>query len=170
METSKEFILNNKILKFVNTADFNDDSKIFTARYFYMNIGGQRQPMITKQNKLDYYNQLQIQLDFLEGKNLTERDFCESLLEGCKHHILKYGRLIISDLWGQLNPTMHIIDATKGIFHNHIENEEDGIALRDFYLNAAQEVLIDFILVPDPNSLGKIGHPPKLVPLKSIKK
>src|SRR5665647_166250 len=99
METSKEFILNNKILKFVNTVDVNDNSKIFTNRYFYMNVRGQRQPMIGKQNKIEYYDQLQIQLTYLQGKKLTERDFCEALLEGCRQHILKYGRLIISDLW-----------------------------------------------------------------------
>ena len=170
METSKDFILNNLILTFVNTVDDNDADKIFTTRYFYMNIGGQKRPMIAKQNKLEYYTQLQIQLDFLQGKDLTERDFCEALLEGCKHHILKYGRLIISDLWTQLNPTMNIIDVTKGIFHNHIKTEEDGIALREFYLKTAQEILIDYIFVPDPNDIGRIGQPPKLVPLKSINK
>lgn len=168
METTKEFVLNNKVIKFVNIFDANDDSKIFTNRYFYMNVREQRQPVIGKQNKIEYYNQLQIQLNYLQGKKLTERDFCEALLEGCKHHILKYGRLIISDLWTQLNPTMHIIDVTKGIFHNHIVTEEDGIELRNFYLNAAQEILIDYILVPDPNDVGGIGRPPKLVPLKSI--
>lgn len=168
METSKEFLLNNKIIKFVNTVDVNDNSKIFTNRYFYMNVRGQRQPVIGRQLKNEYYDQLQIQLTFLQGKKLTERDFFEALLEGCRHHILKYGRLIISDLWTQLNPTMHIIDATRGIFHNHISTEEDGIELRTFYLNAAQEVLVDYILVPDPNDMGGIGRPPKLVSLKSI--
>lgn len=64
---------------------------------------------------------------------------------------------------------MHIIDATNGIFHNNIETEDDGIKLRTFYLNTVQEILIDYILVPDPNDIGGIGRPPKLVPLKSLK-
>ena len=168
MENSQEFMLNNKVLKFVNTIDENDNSKIFTNRYFYMNIRGQKQPMIAKQNKVEYYNQLKIQLDNLQGSKLTERDFFEGLIEGCKQHIKKYGRLIISDLWTQLNSTMHLVDVTKGIFHNHILTEEDGIELRSFYLNAAQEVLVDYILVPDPNDIGGFGRPPKLIPLKSI--
>lgn len=168
METSIEFILNDKALKFVNELDMSDNSKIFTNRYFYMNIRGQKQPMIAKQNKIEYYNDLQLQIKYLQGKTLTEKDFFEALVEGCKNHILKYGRLIITDLWTQLNSTMHIIDATKGVFHNHILTEEDGIELRNYYLNAAKEVLIDFILVPDPNDIGGIGRSPKLVPLKSI--
>jgi hypothetical protein len=168
METTKEFSLNNKVLKFVNTVDENDSSKIFTNRYFYANIRGQSQPMIAKQKKDEYYNQLQIQLTHLQETKLTEQDFCEALIEGCRQHILKYGRLIISDLWTQLNITMHLVDATKGTFHNHIETLEDGIELRNYYQNVAQQVLIDFILVPDPNEIGGIGRPPKLVPLKSL--
>jgi len=169
METTKEFTLNNRILKFVNTVDEIDITKILTNRYFYMSIRGHNEPMICKQKKENYYSQLQIQLDYLQGKRLTEQDFCEALIEGCKNHIIKYGRLIISDLWGQLNYTMHIIDVTNGIFHNNIETEDDGIELRTFYLNTVQEILIDYILVPDPNDIGGIGRPPKLVPLKSLK-
>lgn len=169
METIKEFTLKNKILKFVNTLDETDKNKIFTNRYFYIPVRGKQQPMISRQNKEEYYSQIQIQLDFLQKTNLTQRDFCEALLEGCRHHILKYKRLIISDLWGQLNITMHILDATNGIFHNHIESEAGGIDLRIFYQEIAEEILIDFIWVPDPNNLGGIGRAPKLVPLKSLK-
>ena len=168
METTKEFSLNNKNLKFVNSVDETDYNKIITSRYFYANVRGQRQPIIGKQIKDEYYSQLQLQLTFLQGKKLTEKDFFEALIEGCRQHILKFGRLIISDLWTQLNVTMHLIDSTKGLFHNHIETEDDGIELRDYYQNAAKEVLIDFILVPDPNDIGGIGRPRKLVPLKSI--
>jgi len=168
METTKEFKLNNKILKFVNTVDEDDISKIFINRYFYSNIRGLRQPMIIKQKKDEYYNQLQIQLHYLQGTKLTQRDFNEALIEGCKHHIVKYGRLLISNLWGQLSVTMHIIDATNGIFHNYIKTEEDGIELRGFYQKVTQEDLIDFILVPDPNDLGGFGRQRNLVQLKSI--
>jgi hypothetical protein len=169
METTKELSLNNKVIKFTNIVDENDESKIYTSRYFYMDVRGQRQPMMAKQNKDEYYSQLEIQLTSLQGKKQTEQDFCEALFEGCRQHIIKYGRLIISDLWAQLNITMHLVDATKGIFHNHIETLEEGIELRNYYLNVAQQVLIDFILVPDPNEIGEIGRPPKLIPLKSLK-
>ena len=137
METSKEILLNGRRLKFVNQIDTNDSSKIFTERYFYINVRGQKQPMVGKQKKEEYYSQLQIQIDFLQGK--------------------------------QLNSTMHIIDATNGVFHNYIDTEEDGIELRELFLNSAKDALIDYILVPDPNDIGGIGRPPKLVPLKSIK-
>ena len=146
METTKEYYLNNKILKLTNKIDENDESKIFTSRYFYINVRGLRQEMIAKQKKEEYYSQLELQLSSLQGKNQTEKDFCDALLEGCKQHIIKYGHLIISDLWTQLNITMHLIDATKGIFHNHIETLEDGIELRNYYLNVAQQVFIDYIL------------------------
>ena len=169
METSKEILLNGRRLKFVNQIDTNDSSKIFTERYFYINVRGQKQPMVGKQKKEEYYSQLQIQIDFLQGKQLTEQNLFEALIKGCVAHINKYGRLIISDLWTQLNSTMHIIDATNGVFHNYIDTEEDGIELRELFLNSAKDALIDYILVPDPNDIGGIGRPPKLVPLKSIK-
>ena len=169
METTKEFYLNGKKISITNRIDETDDTKIYTTgRYFYMGQGSQRRPVIGKVPKIDYYNQIKIQLDILEGTTLTERDFFLGLIEGCKIHIQKYGRLIISDLWSQLNYTMHLVDATKGLFHTHIDSEDDGIELREFYLRGAQEMLIDYILVPDPNDIGGIGRPPKLVPLKSL--
>lgn len=168
METTKLFILNGKNIKITNTLDEQDSSKIYTNRYFYMMQGGQRRPVIGKTPKIDYYTQVEKYIIFLEGRDLTERDFFEALIEGCKNHILKYGRLIISDLWTQLTYTMHVVDATNGIFHNHINTEEEGIELREFYLRGAQELLLDFILVPDPNDIGGFGRTPNLVPLKSI--
>lgn len=169
MNATKEFVLNGRKIIITNRIDENDHTKIYTTgKYFYMNQGGQKRPVIGKVPKVDYYNQIKIQLDYLEGTSLTERDFFLALLEGCKAHIQKYGRLIISDLWSQLNYTMHLVDSTNGIFHNHIETEDVGIQLREFYLNGVQEILMDYILVPDPNDLGGIGRPPKLVTLKSV--
>lgn len=168
METTKVFVLNGKTIQITNTLDELDSSKIYTNRYFYMMQGGQRRPVIGKTPKIDYYSQIEKYVNFLQGKTLTERDFFEALIEGCRNHILKYGRLIISDLWTQLTYTMHIVDATKGVFHNHINTEDEGIELREFYLRGAQELLLDFILVPDPNDIGSFGRTPNLVPLKSI--
>jgi hypothetical protein len=169
METTKEFLLNGKYIKITNTVDENDNSKILTTgKYFFMNIRGERKPMIARTPKVDYYTQIKIQIDKLEGTKLTERDFFLALIEGCKIHIQKYGRLIISDLWSQLNYTMHLLDSTNKIFHTHIKTEDEGIELREFYLNAAQEMLIDYILVPDPKDFGGMGIPQKLVPLKNL--
>lgn len=167
-EITKEFRLNNKVLKFTNKVDESDNSKIFTSRYFFMDVRGKRRPVITKQIKDEYYGYLKAQLNYLEGKRLTEQDIFEALIAGCKEHIKKYGRLIISDLYGQLHATMHIVDATKGIFHNHIKTEDDGIELRNFYQNGAQELLEDFILVPDPSNPFSDGKY-NLVTLKSVK-
>jgi hypothetical protein len=168
METTKVFVLNGKSIQITNTLDELDSSKIYTNRYFYMMQGGQRRPVIGKTPKIDYYSQIEKYVNFLQGKTLTERDFFEALIEGCRNHILKYGRLIISDLWTQLTYTMHIVDATKGVFHDHINTEDEGIELREFYLRGAQELFLDFILVPDPNDIGSFGRTPNLVPLKSI--
>ena len=151
-----------------NAVDELNSTKIYTNRYFYMMQGGQLRPVIGKTPKLDYYSQIEKYVTFLEGKNMTEMDFFEALIEGCKNHILKYGRLIISDLWTQLTYTMHLVDATTGIFHNHINTEDEGIKLRELYLRGAQELLLDFILVPYPNDIGSFGRTQKLVPLKSI--
>jgi hypothetical protein len=169
MEVTKEFILNGRTIFIKNKEDESDSSKIFTTgKYFYMNYAGQRRPVIGKAPKIDYYTQIYIQIKFLEGTQVNEQDFFNALLDGCKKHIEKYGRLVISDLWTQLNYTMHLVDATNGIFHDYIKSEEDGIKLRENYLIKAQQSLIEYILVPDPKDIGAIGRPPKLVPLKSL--
>jgi hypothetical protein len=169
MEITKEYILNGRTIYIKNKVDEFDNSKIYTTgKYFYMNYGGQKKPVIGKAPKIDYYTQIKIQIDFLEGEKLNEQDFFYALLEGCKKHIEKYGRLIISDLWTQLNYTMHLLDATNGVFHNYINSEEDGIKLRENYLLKAQQIFIEHILVPDPNDIGAIGRSPKLVPLKDL--
>lgn len=168
METKKSYLLNGRLINIINTVDEIDSSKIYTNRYFYMNRGGQKFPILGKSPKADYYNQIEKYISFLQGKKLTEQDFFDSLIEGCRLHLIKYGRLIISDLWTQLNYTMHLVDSTNGVFHNHINSEEEGIELRESYLEGAKEIFLDYILVPDPNEIGGFGTPTKLVPLKSL--
>ena len=106
---------------------------------------------------------------YLHGQNwqFTSQEF-EALLRGCEKHIEKFGRLIITDLHTQLNVTMHLVDATNGIFHTIINNEDDGISLRNYYTGAAFEMMPDHILVPHPSMTDENGRP-KLVTIRQAK-
>ena len=164
-KTSKEFTLKNKKIIITTPIDELDETKIFSNRYFVREVQGKRVEMISKTKKDEFYNDIKTQLDFLQDKNLTQQDFFDAFTIGCANHIKKFGRLIITDMHSHLNCTMHILDATNIIFHNYINNEDEGIHLRNEYATACMRVLADYILVPHPFLRDKNGMA-KLVKLK----
>lgn len=157
--------MNNKAISITNQVDEFDQNKIHTSRYFFVEVQGRRVEMTAKSNKQEYYNDIAVQLNSLQGKSLTKKDFFDAFLEGCINHIKKFGRLIVTDMHSQLNCTMHLVDATNNIFHTHIKSEQDGIELRNYYANACMQVLVDYIYVPHP-FLRDANGMAKVIPLK----
>jgi len=168
MNTSKDFKLNNRTIVITTPVDEFDNNKIYTSRYFFQQVNGQKREMLAKAPKTAFYRDVEIQLEAIEGKAITERVFFEALLRGCEKHIEKFGRLIITDLHTQLNVTMHLVDATNGIFHTIINNEDDGISLRNYYTGGAFEMMPDHILVPHPSMTDENGRP-KLITIRQAK-
>lgn len=168
MTASREFILNGRRIIITNREDEIDNSKIYTSRYFFQQVNGQKREMLAKAPKTAFYRDVEIQMQALEGKTITEKALFEAFLNGCSKHIEKFGRLIITDMHSQLNVTMHLADATNGVFHTIINNEDDGISLRNYFTGAAFEVLADHILVPHPFMTDENGRP-KLITVREAK-
>jgi hypothetical protein len=78
--TSKEFLLNNKTVTFTSRVDETDNSKIYTSRYFFVEVQGRKTEMTAKSDKQEYYDDIAVQLNSLQGKSFTEKDFFLPLL------------------------------------------------------------------------------------------
>jgi hypothetical protein len=102
--------------------------------------------MTSKTDIREYLQMLDIQIEFLGSKSIDMHSIYEALIHGCTKHILKFGRLHQADLWSHLNCSMHIIDATNGVFHNLIKDSQSGHSIRILLQSKAEKDLQQYII------------------------
>ena len=164
MATSKKvYEFKNKNLVFTNEI-CPQTGKLFSNRYFFILHQDKVVEVTSRTNKDEYYSDLVEQLTDLITQDVNIDNFKRIFLMACGRHIQKYGRLIISDMHAKLNVTMHIIDATNGIFHSLIEKPFDGIEIRERMTSMCKAVLKDYMFEPHPYLKGPDGKA-KLIPL-----
>lgn len=161
---TKDFIFQNKKISFSNEID-QATNKIFVSRYFFIEVQGRLCEVTGKTTTEEYYNDLKIQLNFLEHIALDLDGFYWGYLECCLHHIKKHGRLVVSDMHAKLNSTMHIMDVTNGLYHSFIKKKEDGIKIREALAKSCIKDLADDIYVPHPFLKSEDGKA-KFIPIK----
>ncbi len=153
---SKTFILQNKKIIITAKESEQDSTKVYTNKYHYVVVRNNKVEMTCKLPKEDFYREIIIQINYLENREIPFNSlgpFFDAFIAGCTAHIEKYGRLIVSDLWSEVNYTLWIVEAAKGHFHNQFSNENEWIAYREFLIKEGTNLLYDYIWIPHPHGL-----------------
>lgn len=166
--TTESFTFKGELITFTNDIAPQNPNFIFTNKYHFVEIGGQRREMVAHSLKTEFYDDIKTQLKFLENVELSEKNFFESLIEGCAKHVERFRRIIITDLNGYLDVCLHIMDATQPKYHSLISTEEKAIVLRNKFLKGAIHVFQDHLYVPHP-FLKESNGMSKIIPFKEAK-
>jgi len=164
MNSTKKYVLQGKTIEIsVPFVENSNNQLVNTSRYHQME--GLNAKMITQTDIGEFYDDIKTQIEFLEDKEINDKNFFEALIWACILHIQKYNRLVIVDLYSYLDYTMIIVDSTNGIFHNLIKNNEEGEKLRKAFEKGAITGLYEHIWVAKPSlSFGQ----QQLIPLKDL--
>lgn len=164
MNSKRKFVLQDKTIEIsVPIVENSNNQLVNTSRYHQME--GLNAKMTTQTNIVEFYDDIVTQIEFLEDKEINDKNFFEALMWACYLHIQKYNRLVIVDLYSYLDYTMIIADSTNGIFHNLFKNNEEGEKLRKAFEKSAIIGLYEYIWVAKPSlSFGQ----QQLIPLKDL--
>lgn len=155
------FVLHEKKISVSAKIDESDPSKVLTNMYSYAMGPNGKMELQCRDDIEEFFEQIQIQINYLESRTLDPKSlgpYFDAFATGCLAHIKKYGRIIITDLWSQVNYTLWIVKATTGVFHNVLNSDDEWLSYREFLINEGSQLLFDYLWIPHPNGqLDKNG-------------
>jgi hypothetical protein len=167
-EITKSFLLKRRSITITVPIDQFDSTKILSNKFAFANMHGKKIEMVSREAPDTFFSQLRIQLNYLETREIPPDSlgvFFDALIVGCTKHIEQHKRIIITDLFSQVNYTMWLVEATRGIFHNILTTEDEYCHYRDFLIKTSVTCLKAYLWVPDPN--GELDQNGKLKIVKA---
>lgn len=159
----RKYTLNNNSIK-IEVPIFEQDERMVMTAKFRRNIntiGNIEIEPNQVSEKNEFFNDIENQIKFLQGKQIDKQSMFEALYDSCSNHVKKYGKLIDIDLLGYLDCSMFIAEAISVAFKWTPISQQLGEELRDEFSNGAIKVLYNHIWINqkdhnDPSSKPQI--------------